>query len=89
MTTIYFVRHAEADNSNRDGRNRSLTEKGMKDRALVTKFLLGKNISAVISSPRVFLLDNGGNIANAMLITGTSSGIAIPSVTMVAQYGNI
>ena len=51
MTTIYFVRHAEADNSNSDGRNRPLTEKGMKDRDLVTAFLLSKNIDAVISSP--------------------------------------
>ena len=51
MTTIYFVRHAEADNSNRDSQNRSLTEKGMKDRALVTEFLLDKNIDVVLSSP--------------------------------------
>ena len=51
MTTIYFIRHAEADNSNRDGRNRPLTEKGMKDRALVTEFLQDKSIDAVVSSP--------------------------------------
>jgi len=51
MTTVYFIRHAKADNSNRDGRNRPLTEKGINDRALVTKFLQDKKISAVLSSP--------------------------------------
>ena len=51
MTTVYFIRHAEADNTNRDGRNRPLTEKGMNDRALVTAFLHDKNIDAILSSP--------------------------------------
>jgi len=51
MTTIYFIRHAEADNSVRDGRIRPLTEKGKRDRALVTSFLSDKNIEAVLSSP--------------------------------------
>ena len=51
MTAIYFIRHAEADNTNRDGRNRPLTEKGLADRRLVTKFLQDKNIDAVLSSP--------------------------------------
>ena len=51
MTTIYFIRHAEADNSNRDGRNRPLTEKGLQDRHLATEFLRDKRIAAVLSSP--------------------------------------
>jgi len=51
MTTVYFIRHAEADNSVRDGRIRPLTEKGMNDRALVTTFLQDKNIDVVFSSP--------------------------------------
>jgi 2,3-bisphosphoglycerate-dependent phosphoglycerate mutase len=51
MTTVYFVRHAEADNSNSDGRNRPLTKKGFVDRKLVTEFLHDKNIGVVISSP--------------------------------------
>ena len=51
MTTVYFVRHAQADSSVHDGRVRPLTKKGMNDRALVTAFLRDKNISAVISSP--------------------------------------
>ena len=51
VTTVYFIRHAEADNTDSDGRNRPLTGKGMKDRALVTAFLQDKNIDAVLSSP--------------------------------------
>ena len=51
MTTVYFVRHAQADNSIRDGRIRPLTEKGMKDRTLITEFLQDKSIDAVLSSP--------------------------------------
>jgi len=51
MTTIYFIRHAQADNSVRDGRVRPLTEKGMADRALVTAFLQDKGIDVVLSSP--------------------------------------
>jgi len=51
MTTVYFIRHAEADNSIRDGRARPLTEKGLIDRHLVTAFLREKHIDAVLSSP--------------------------------------
>lgn len=51
MTTVYFIRHAQSDNSNRDGRNRPLTEKGLSDRKLVTEFLQDKNIDVVLSSP--------------------------------------
>lgn len=51
MTTVYFIRHAEADNSNRDGRLRPLTEKGLAERKLVTEFLQDKSIDGVLSSP--------------------------------------
>jgi len=51
MTTVYFVRHAQADNAVRDGRTRPLTEKGLRDRALVTAFLQNKAIDVVLSSP--------------------------------------
>jgi len=51
MTTIYFIRHAQADNSFRDGRNRPLTEKGMTDRGLATAYLSDKHVDAVLSSP--------------------------------------
>ena len=51
MTTVYFVRHAEADNSVRDGKIRPLTEKGITDRALVTAYLQDKKIDNILSSP--------------------------------------
>ena len=51
MTTVYFIRHAESDTSVKDGLIRPLTEKGMRDRALVTSYLADKEISAVLSSP--------------------------------------
>ena len=51
MTNVYFIRHAESDNSVRDGRIRPLTEKGLSSRALVTEFLKDKNIDVVLSSP--------------------------------------
>jgi len=51
MTTVYFIRHAQADNTVRDGRVRPLTEKGLADRRLVTEYLQDKQIDAVLSSP--------------------------------------
>jgi len=51
MTTVYFIRHAQADNTVRDGRARPLTEKGLADRRLVTEYLQDKHIDAVLSSP--------------------------------------
>ena len=51
ITTVYFIRHAQADNTNRDGRNRPLTQKGLADRKRVTEFLQDKRIDAVLSSP--------------------------------------
>ncbi|GHV12702.1 phosphoglycerate mutase [Clostridia bacterium] len=51
MTTIYFVRHAEADNTERDGAIRPLTTKGMADRAAVTAYLQDKAIDYILSSP--------------------------------------
>ena len=51
MTEVYFVRHAEPNYKNHDDASRELTEKGLRDCALVTAFLKEKNISAVFSSP--------------------------------------
>ena len=64
MTTIYFIRHAQADNTNRDGRNRPLTEKGMADRWLVTDFLQDKSIDAVLSSPFKRAVDTVADFAD-------------------------
>lgn len=51
MTHIYFVRHAEPNYNNHDDITRELTEKGLRDRELVTAFLKDKCIDAVLSSP--------------------------------------
>lgn len=51
MTELYFVRHAEPNYDNHDDMTRELTEKGLRDRALVTDFLADKHITAVFSSP--------------------------------------
>jgi len=63
MTIIYFIRHAQSDNSFRDGRIRPLTEKGMNDRALVTEFLQNKSVDAVFSSPFKRAIDTIANFA--------------------------
>lgn len=51
MTTIYFVRHALPNYDNHNDAARELTEKGLEDRKLVSKYLEDKNIDIVISSP--------------------------------------
>lgn len=51
MTTVYFVRHAEPNYNNHDDMSRELSNKGLQDRKLVTKFLLDKHIDVVLSSP--------------------------------------
>lgn len=51
MTNIYFVRHAESDHRIHDDMSRPLTEKGLRDRALVSGYLDEKGVSAVFSSP--------------------------------------
>ena len=64
MTTIYFIRHAESDYSVRNSRIRPLTEKGMADRSLVTKFLNDKNIDIVLSSPYKRAVDTLADFAD-------------------------
>ena len=51
MTTVYFVRHAEPNYNNHDNMSRELSEKGLKDRLLVTEFLKTRKIDVVLSSP--------------------------------------
>ncbi len=51
MTTVYFVRHAQPDLQNHDDKSRALSEKGLKDRALVTAFFNHIRVDAVCSSP--------------------------------------
>ena len=51
MTKVFFVRHAEPNYNNHDDLTRELTEKGLRDRELVTDFLADKEIDVVMSSP--------------------------------------
>lgn len=65
LTTVYFVRHALADNANRDAANRVLTEKGMIDRKCATKYLHDKNIDIVFSSPYRRAIDTVKDFADS------------------------
>ena len=58
MTTVYFVRHAQPNYSNHDDLSRELTEKGLRDCALVTEFLSDKDITAVLSLISFLLAEN-------------------------------
>lgn len=51
MTHVYFVRHAEPNYNNHDDLTRELTEKGLRDRELVTAYFMDKQIDVVLSSP--------------------------------------
>lgn len=63
MTTVYFIRHAEPNYNNHDDRSRELSDKGLQDRKLVTKFLLDKRIDAVLSSPYKRAVDTVADFA--------------------------
>jgi 2,3-bisphosphoglycerate-dependent phosphoglycerate mutase len=64
MTNVYFIRHAESDNSVHDDMSRPLTEKGMKDRTLVSDYLENKGVSIVVSSPYKRAYDTVAEFAN-------------------------
>lgn len=63
MTTIYFVRHAESNYENHDDISRELSNKGLKDRKLVTEFLMDKQIDVVLSSPYKRAIDTVREVA--------------------------
>ena len=63
MTTVYFIRHAQSDHSVHDDEIRPLTQKGMNDCLLVTKFLRDKQIDVVLSSPFKRAVDTVGDFA--------------------------
>lgn len=65
LTHVYFVRHCQPNNENHDEPTRELTEKGMRDRALVTAFLADKRVDAVLSSPYKRALDTVKHYADA------------------------
>ncbi len=66
MTEIYFIRHAESNTKNRNDVLRELTPKGLRDRELVTGFLVDKNIDAVLSSPYVRAVDTVKHFADSV-----------------------
>ncbi len=51
MTTVYFVRHAQSDHSNKDEQTRGLSEQGKTDVASVTRFLEKQKVDVAYSSP--------------------------------------
>jgi 2,3-bisphosphoglycerate-dependent phosphoglycerate mutase len=64
MTTIYFVRHAESNDRIHNDRLRPLTEKGMRDRELVTNYLCNQPIDQILSSPYQRTLDTVKQLAD-------------------------
>lgn len=65
MTSIYFVRHAQPNYDNHDDRRRELSQKGMEDRKLVTEYLSGIPVDAVLSSPFRRAVDTVSDFAEA------------------------
>lgn len=65
-TTLYFVRHAESDLRHTSDATRPLTRKGLHDRALVKRYLVGKAIAAIYSSPYRRAIDTLLPLAEAL-----------------------
>lgn len=65
MTEVYFVRHAEPNFHNHNDAARELSEKGLRDRLLVTSFFRDKHIDAVLSSPYKRAVDTVAHLAQA------------------------
>ena len=63
LTTVYFIRHAQADSDVCDQKTRPLTEKGKKDSVLLTNFLSNIPIIAVFSSPYRRTIDTVADFA--------------------------
>ncbi len=51
MVQVYFARHAQSNSQQHDDRTRELTQQGLRDRGLVTRYLADKGIGRVLSSP--------------------------------------
>lgn len=64
MTNIYFVRHAEPNYNNHEDLTRELSPKGMKDRELVSEFLVDKQVDIVLSSPYKRAVDTVAHFAS-------------------------
>jgi len=66
MTTIYFIRHAEAVRGFKPNRLRPLTEKGQKDCHWVTEFLQDKQVDVIVSSTYKRAVDTVSGFAKSM-----------------------
>lgn len=60
MTKVYFVRHAQSDNTVRDSRSRPLTDEGMNDTRSVAELLKSRNVGFIASSPYIRAIDTVG-----------------------------
>ncbi len=60
MTEVYFVRHAQSDNTVRDDRSRPLTDEGMNDTRSVAELLKSRNVGFIASSPYIRAIDTVG-----------------------------
>lgn len=63
MTKVYFIRHAEPNYENHNDMLRELSSKGIKDRELVTDFLIDKQIHVILSSPYKRAIDTVRDLA--------------------------
>ncbi len=63
MTKVYFVRHAQSDNTVRDSRARPLTDDGRRDSKAVSRLLADREISCIASSPYVRAVDTVSHFA--------------------------
>lgn len=60
MTKVYFVRHAQSDNTVRDSRSRPLTDEGKNDTRSVAELLKSRNVGFIASSPYIRAIDTVG-----------------------------
>jgi len=69
MTTVYFIRHAQSNLENHTDAARELTAQGLEDSKLITKFLNGRTIDAVLSSPYKRAIDTIKHFADSREMT--------------------
>lgn len=69
LTHVYFVRHAQPNYNNHDDYSRELTQKGLEDRKLVTKYLMDKSVDVVLSSPYLRSVDTVEDFADTCGLT--------------------
>lgn len=64
MIKVFFVRHAQSDNSWQDDKSRPLTKQGLQDTQIVLKFFMDKNIDAFYCSPYIRSINTIADSAN-------------------------